>query len=355
MLTPSWTTEFKSSYKTLAELEAFLGFSVSASPEVTATYPVFIPRRLAQKIKTQGPDSVLARQFLPHQNELENQQAGFSDPIGDQRFLKAPQLIHRYPTRALFAPTTVCPVHCRYCFRKNELYAKEEMFRPEFEQTMDYLKSHPEISEIIFTGGDPFTLSDEKILFYLDSFKTIPSIKDVRFHTRYPVSLPERIDEGLLKILITAQKSFRTVSVAIHVNHIDEFDQDAAHAIERLSTTGVQLLSQTVLLRGVNDQREALVNLFQEFIRLKVRPYYLHHPDQVKGGLHFYLSLEQGRTLYHSLRQELPGWAIPQYIIDLPGGEGKVPAHNSESHQFSGHLITLHGDTISLEEPVSPS
>jgi lysine 2,3-aminomutase len=350
--TPNWTTEFKSSYRGISELEAYLGFKVGASENLTSTYPVFIPRRLARKIKMQGPLGILAKEFLPADAELALAESGSEDPIGDQRFLKAPQLIHRYPTRALFTPTTICPVLCRYCFRKNELNAQEDIFKPEFDKTLSYLRDHPEISEIIFTGGDPFTLSDEKILFYLEAFKKIPTIKDVRFHTRYPVVLPERIDDGLMTLLKTAQNMFRTVSVAIHANHTDEFDAEAEAAVSRLHQTGVQLLSQTVLLKGINDNRESLLNLFNLFLRLKIRPYYLHHPDQVKGGMHFYLSLETGRTLYHSLRQELPGWAIPQYIIDLPGGEGKVPAHNSESHTFSGHLITLKGERIFLQEPI---
>jgi lysine 2,3-aminomutase len=331
-------------------LYAFLEFDLpSAHIEVASKYPVFIPRRLAQKIKEQGPNGVLAREFLPHRDELSDM--GSEDPIGDKRFLKAPQLIHRYPSRALFTATTVCPVHCRYCFRKNELNTSDEIFKSEFEETLVYLRSHPEVSEIIFTGGDPLTLSDERLEFYLKAFATIPSLKDVRFHTRYPVIFPERIDAGILSVLKRATKKFRTVSLAIHANHVDEFDIESRAAIQDLSETGVQLLSQTVLLNGVNDSSLDLHSLMNLFIEMRVRPYYLHHPDQVKGGMHFYVSLEKGRSLFHDLRKNLPGWALPVYILDLPGGDGKTPAYNPETHHFSGQFYSLQGEIVPFQEP----
>ena len=353
MQTQNWTTEFKNAFRDLQSLYAFLAFDSSGLEEVASLYPVFLPKALAQKIKNQGPDGVLAREFLPLKSELA--ESGLADPIGDKNYLKAPQLIHRYPSRALFAPTTVCPVHCRYCFRKNELNQPDEIFKPEFEQTLDYLRAHSEISEIIFTGGDPFTLTNERLQFFINAFAAIPSIKDIRFHTRYPVILPERIEDGLLAVLSSATKKFRTVSVAVHANHASEFDDVAKVAIHKLAGSGIQLLSQTVLLKNVNDRTEDLLELFNLFIELKVRPYYLHHPDRVKGGMHFYLDLNSGRKLYHSLRKELPGWGIPQYILDLPGGDGKIPAFNPETHHFSGQLITLQGTTVLVEEPEIPT
>ncbi len=350
MQTPSWTTEFKTIYKNVEALYVFLGFELSpALISVAKKYPIFIPRRLAEKIKAQGPEGVLAREFLPHQDELN--ESGSDDPIGDKRFLKAPQLIHRYPSRALFTATTICPVHCRYCFRKNELNSSDEIFKSEFEETLDYLKKHPEVSEIIFTGGDPFTLSDERMEFYLSAFSQISSIKDIRFHTRYPVIFPERIDVGILNVLEKATKKFRTVSVAIHANHVDEFDAESRAAINRLADAKVQLLSQTVLLKHVNDNIEDLLSLLNLFIECRVRPYYLHHPDQVKGGMHFYVNLEKGRRIFQELRKNLPGWALPVYILDLPGGDGKTPAYNPETHHFSGQFQSLRGDLVAFQEP----
>ncbi len=350
----NWTSEFSRAYKSVDELYAFLGWDLSADiKKVAATYPLFVPRRLASKIKAQGPEGVLAREFLPHHLEMRADllALGLEDPIGDKEFHKAPQLIHRYPSRALFTGTNVCPVHCRYCFRKNELNQKDEIFAPEFELTLKYLKEHPEISEIIFTGGDPFTLSNEKLDFYLTAFAKISTIKDIRFHTRYPVILPERIDSGLLKVLRESAKNFRTVSVGIHSNHVSEFDEEAKAAIGALKTLPIQLLSQSVLLKGINNNLETLIELMTLFLDLGIRPYYLHHPDRVRGGMHFYAPLTEGRKLYAALRQNLPGWAIPHYVIDLPGGHGKISAFNPESQDYSGQFLSQNGASILVPEP----
>lgn len=352
--TPSWTSEFKQSFKNLKDLYQFLEWPMLEELEAVAlSYPIFVPRSLALKIKLEGPEGILAREFLPHKAELEEKlnQEGLVDPIGDKTFFKAPQLIHRYASRALFTPTTICPVHCRYCFRKNELNGNEELFQQDFLETLSYLRSHPEISEIIFTGGDPLTLSNEKLEKYLKAFAEIKSIKDIRLHTRYPVILPERIDQDLLAVLNLASEHFRTVSLAVHANHAKEFDETNKTAIKALSQSKIQLLSQTVLLKGINDTTQELLELFDLFIEMKVRPYYLHHPDRVKGGMHFYLPLEEGRKLYQSLRNLLPGWAIPHYVIDIPGGHGKVTAYNPETTTFSGQLISKNGTPIVLQEP----
>lgn len=350
----SWTHEFQRAFKNLKDLYRFLGWDLNSSlEEVAASYPVFIPFNLARKIKDQGPEGVLAKEFLPHELELDQDlnQKGFEDPIGDKTYHKAPQLIHRYENRALFTPTTVCPVHCRYCFRKNELNVQDEIFQQDFQATLSYLKDHPEISEIIFTGGDPLTLSNEKLEKYLLAFSQVSSLKDIRFHTRYPVILPERIDEGLIGLLNRMGEKFRTITMAIHANHVAEFDLEVKKSIQKLNQTSIQLLSQTVLLKGVNDSSESLIQLFNLFIELKVRPYYLHHPDRVKGGMHFYLPLKEGRELYQNLRDHLPGWALPHYVIDVPGGHGKVQAYNPESTNYSGQLLSKTGEAIFIPEP----
>ncbi len=350
----NWTSEFKVAFRSAKDLCEFLGEEfTSVLGSVEKEYPVFVPRKLAQKIKKHGPQSALAKEFLPSEIELDSDmnKFGFEDPIGDKNYFKAPQLIHRYSSRALFTPTTICPVHCRYCFRKNELNAQEELFQNDFDKTLAYLHEHSEITEIIFTGGDPLTLSNERLDKYLEGFSKIKSIRDIRFHTRYPVIMPERIDSGLLLVLKKYADIFRTVTIAIHANHIDEFDFETDGAIKKLTDLKVQLLSQTVLLKSVNDNATELLKLFGKFIDLKVRPYYLHHPDRVKGGMHFYLPLEKGRKVYAELRNHLPGWAIPHYVIDIPGGHGKVSAFNPESTSFSGQLLSRNLEPVMLQEP----
>jgi lysine 2,3-aminomutase len=350
----NWGHDFQKSFRDLRELYAFLGWGWQENLyAVAAKFPIFIPRTLAEKMRVQGPTGVLAREFLPDLLELDQDlnRHGFEDPIGDKAFKVAPQLIHRYPSRVLFTATNICPVHCRYCFRKNELNAQDDLFQKSFEQTFFYLENHKEVSEIIFTGGDPLTLSNDVLDKTLLSFAKIKHIKDIRFHSRYPVIMPSRLDEGFHQIIKKYAEHFRTISLAIHANHVDEFDQIANEKIKNLSQLPLQLLSQTVLLSGVNDSTESLVDLYQHFIELRVRPYYLHHPDRVSGGMHFYLPLSRGRKIVSSLRKKLPGWAQPNYVLDVPGGEGKVSVFNPEAFEYSGKIINLNSEILDLPEP----
>jgi len=341
-------------FRNIQELYAFLEWPIPHNVEkVCATFSTFIPERIAKKIKTQGKDSVLAKEFLPDLKELDANLnlEGLFDPIGDKNFNRAPQIIHRYQSRVLFTPTLACPIHCRYCFRRNELNAKDDLFKIQLQDTLYYLKNHTEINEIIFTGGDPLSLSNEKIDKYLQLFSEISHIKHIRFHSRYPVILPSRIDDDFIRMINDYSTHFQTLSLAIHANHIEEFDEEVNLAINKMSQTRCQLLSQTVLLKGVNDNLNDLKNLMEHFISLKIRPYYLHHPDQVFGGMHFYLPLSRGRKVYSLLRKSLPGWAIPQYVVDIPGGEGKVSAFNPESFEFKGQLINKNGQFVEYKEP----
>ncbi len=332
----SWQEEFVDALKSTEDLKSFFG-----SDFPNTNYPIFIPKKFAKKIKDFGPDSPLWLQFLPHENE--NQVNGRFDPIGDKTHAKGHQLIHRYDNRALFMPTTVCPVLCRYCFRKNELAQKDEMFSQNFREAKNYLVTNPDINEIIFTGGDPLILSNEKLAGLLQDFSEIESIKYIRFHSRTPIILPSRIDEGFIEIMTSAKHLFKRSMLMIHVNHLAEIDDEVQAAIKKLAGAGIELYSQTVLLKGINDQSEILEALFTKLNDLKVIPYYLHHPDETLGAMHFTLSLEEGRRIVHPLSSRLSGWATPKYVIDVPGGEGKISAINPETFSFSGSLLNRHG------------
>ncbi len=338
----SWTHEFKEALKTTEDLNSYFETDF---PKVQ--YPVFIPQIFASKIAQAGPGSPLWMQFLPQKGE-DDQSLGRLDPIGDKVHAKNNQLIHRYENRVLFTPTTVCPVLCRYCFRKNELTQKDEMFDQKFQEAKKYLLDNPSVNEVIFTGGDPFILSNEKLAFFIQELSEITSIKYLRFHTRTPIILPSRIDEGLISLLVSAKELFKRSMVMIHTNHISEITEDVKEALALLTTEGIELYSQTVLLKGVNDSTETLLELFMELSDLKVKPYYLHHPDMARGTMHFYLGLEEGRKIVAPLHNKLPGWALPQYIIDIPGGEGKVSAFNPEGFEFSGELLNRFGEKIKI-------
>ncbi len=342
----SWQKEFAHSIKSVEEASIFFDYSF---PETN--YPLFIPLNFAEKIKSAGPNSPLWKQFLPveHEKSYISNQLGLYDPIGDKIHSKGGQVIHRYKNRILFTPTTVCPIACRYCFRKNELPVKDEIFTPDFDQTLKYLTENTEVNEVIFSGGDPLILSNEKIDYYLEAFSKIKTIKYIRFHTRTPIILPSRVDQGLVLILKKFSSLFHRLIVMIHVNHRDEIDPEVEKSLKSLIDSRIDLFSQTVLLKNINDNTKVLSDLFTKLIDLKISPYYLHHPDLVLGAMHFYLSLEEGRKIFAPLHNFLPGWAIPQYVIDIPGGEGKIPAFNPESFEFSGHLINRFGEEIKVE------
>jgi lysine 2,3-aminomutase len=340
----SWQQEFSDAIKTIEVANTFFNCHFSKT-----NYPLFIPKKFAKKILNSGADSPLWRQFLPQESENQNTPLGMYDPIGDKLHSKGNQIIHRYKNRILFMPTSVCPIACRYCFRKNELSNKDEMFDPHFNDALNYLQDHSEVNEVIFSGGDPLILSNEKIASYLEAFSQIKSIKYIRFHSRTPIILPERIDEGLVSIFKNYSQKFTRLMLMIHINHLDEIDSEIETAIAKLTENHIELFSQTVLLKGINDATEILKELFIKLAELKITPYYLHHPDQVLGAMHFYMPLEAGRKIFAPLHDQLPGWALPQYMIDVPGGEGKIPAFNPEGFEFSGKLLNRNGEIKDLQ------
>jgi len=321
-----WKSEFKSSIRSLNDLNSFFSqspihFDSLPKDFDEEKYPIFIPRKVANEILNAPPHSSLWKQFIPNQEEIRNK-IGFIDPIGDQLKEAAPQLIHRYTNRALFLPTTICPINCRYCFRKNELNSKIKLFKKDFDKTTQYLKEHSEINEIILTGGDPFILDTNILEQYLKAFSEIAHLEYLRFHTRVPVSLPSRFDSKIISMLKEIKEPFSQLHIVIHINHSDELNEENRALLRKLSSN-FTLLSQSVLLKDVNNNQKHLSDLFYNLIDLGVRPYYLHHPDKVKGAKHFELDIEEGRSIYQQLRQRMPGWALPQYVIDSPEASGK--------------------------------
>lgn len=340
-----WKQSLRTAIKTHDELEAFMGTSI---PKIN--YPILLPLRLAEKIKKSSKGPGLWNQFIPSHLESQNeiQSGGLGDPIGDEIHHKVGQIIHRYKNRVLFLPTKTCAGICRFCFRKNNINENSKIFDSNFAETIDYLRNNLEIEELIFSGGDPLILSDERLKYYLSQFCEQTLIRFIRFHTRIPTFLPERVTDQLFGILSEFSKKFLKINIVIHINHPDELDYETVSAIRRLKESGADVLSQTVLLKGINDSPLILKNLIDKLLIAGVRPYYLHHPDRVKGGMHFYLNLEEGRKIYASLRNMISGWALPQYIIDIPGGHGKTQAFNPENFESSGRFITKDSKIIKI-------
>ena len=287
-----------------------------ALEQVTAEFRVRISPAMAA-IAAPGVQA----QFLPDRRELQVRPEELVDPIGDDAHAPVPGLTHRYPDRAILHATKTCEVYCRFCFRRETVGESGHLGEAEFERVLDYLRATPAVREVIFTGGDPLVLSARRLGGMLDRLQALGTLDLVRFHTRVPVVAPERVTEALAAALDRALP----VWLVVHVNHPDEITAAATLALRRLNRAGVPLLSQTVLLRGVNAEVEVLERLFRSLIRHRVKPYYLHHPDLAKGTGHFRVTLEEGQAIMAGLRGRLTGIAQPTYVLDIPGGHGKVP------------------------------
>lgn len=335
-----WQTPWKDLFRQSREISR-------QHSSLSSQFETLLTPHIQEKIKFFGEDSPIGRQYLPSLEEEDPSFTahGLQDPIADQKYSVVPGLIHRYPNRALYLPTAVCPVHCRYCFRRNEISQQAKIFNRDFSSIQNYLIQHPEINEIIYTGGDPLSLDDPLIEKSLLAFSKVPSIKYIRFHTRFLSTIPERIDSGFLEMLAGCRKHFDQLIFVIHINSPDEICDKFEQAIKYLSSANIQIRSQSVLLKNVNDNAETLAQLFSTLASLGVTPYYLHHADNVYGAKHFQTSLEEGRKIYQQLRSQLSGWMLPHYVIDLPSGGGKVPAYNPETFEYSGQLINRFGQS----------
>ncbi len=297
--------------------------SVGVLSSVADRYAVSLTPAVVDLIDRNDPDDPIARQYLPDSAELLRLPDERDDPIGDGPHSPVPGVVHRYPDRVLLKAVHVCPVYCRFCFRR-------EMVGPDGDGTMDaaalgrakdYITAHPDIWEVILTGGDPLILSPRRLGEIMAALSGIAHVKVVRLHSRVPVADPARIDAALATALMASGKA---VYVALHANHPREMSATAAGAIDRLRAAGVVLVSQSVLLRGVNDDPDVLAALMRRFVECGVKPYYLHHPDLAPGTGHFRLTIAEGRSIVTALRARVSGLCMPQYILDIPGGHGKV-------------------------------
>ncbi|MBC8129302.1 MAG: lysine-2,3-aminomutase-like protein [Rhizobiaceae bacterium] len=295
---------------------------LAALEKVAARYAVSLTPAMADLIEDDGDG--IGRQFLPREEELETSAEERADPIGDADHTPLPGIVHRYADRVLLKPLHVCPVYCRFCFRR-EVVGPEgsgSLTEPELEAAFDYIEARPEIWEVVVTGGDPFVLSPRRLAAITSRLGRTEHVKVLRFHTRVPVVEPSRVDAAL----IGALKGFgRAVFVALHANHPREFTPAARQAIADLVDAGIPMVSQTVLLAGVNDDAETLGALMRAFVENRVKPYYLHHGDLAPGTAHFRTTIGKGQSLLRNLRGSLSGLCQPSYVLDIPGGYGKVP------------------------------
>lgn len=291
---------------------------------VAAHYAVAVTPTIAALIAREG--APIARQFLPDTAELNVLPAERADPIGDHAHSPVEGIVHRHKDRVLFKPVSICPVYCRFCFRR-EMLGEGALSAQAMDAAFAYIEHHPEIWEVILTGGDPFILSPRRAEEITQRLAAIPHVKILRWHTRVPVVDPPRVTDAF----ITAIKAETlTTIVAIHANHASEFTAEASAAIAKLVDAGIPLLSQSVLLNGINNSVDALEALMRSFLENRIKPYYLHHPDLAPGTSHFRLSIAEGLELMRALRARLSGAAIPTYVLDIPGGHAKVPLNSDD-------------------------
>ena len=297
-------------------------YSVAITPAVQATFNGAGPG--AGLASATGEQDPVARQYVPTLEEAHTHPAEMGDPIGDNAHSPLRGLVHRYPDRVLIKATGVCPVYCRFCFRREMVGSNAErpLSQSQFELIFDYIADHPEIWEVIISGGDPLVLSNKRLGELLDGLRRSPHVKIVRLHSRMPMTQPDRIDSQLIERL---RDSDKTVYFVVHANHANEFSMAAKSACARLVDGGIPTLSQSVLLRGVNDTEAALAALMRAFVEARITPYYLHQADLAPGTAHFRVDLAKGQELIRRLRGRYSGLCQPTYVLDLPGGHGKVP------------------------------
>jgi lysine 2,3-aminomutase len=294
-------------------------------------------------------DDPIWRQCVPNLCELAND--GLYDPLAEENLAPVPAIIHHYPDRVIYLVSGSCAGYCRFCTRKRKVGCSNMAlsFR-ELREGIDYIAATPQIHDVIFSGGDPLVLPDSVLQDLLARVFAIPHVEIIRIGTRVPVTLPERITDRLCTML----KKFQPLYLNTHFNHPRELTEQAAEACARLADAGIVLGNQTVLLRGINDRPEIISELFRGLLRLRVRPYYLHHMDLTRGTGHFRTSVKTGLKIMHSLRGPVSGLASPHYVIDLPGGKGKVPLVPEYIKRQGDVLLIRAADGSIVEYPDLP-
>jgi len=296
----------------------------AALEQVAARYAVAITPAVADLIDRDDPNDPIARQFVPDPAELLSQPHERADPIGDDAFSPVEGIVHRHPDRVLLKLVHTCPVYCRFCFRREMVGpgGRRGLTGEKRDAAYRYIRQHPEIWEVILTGGDPLVLPASRLRAAVRTLAAIDHLKIIRLHTRMPAVAPERITAELVAAL---QAPGKTTYVALHANHPRELSPAARAACARIVDAGIPMLSQTVLLRGVNDDVETLSALMRAFVECRIKPYYLHHADLAPGTGHLRTSIETGQDLMRQMRGRVSGLCQPAYVLDIPGGAGKVP------------------------------
>jgi lysine 2,3-aminomutase len=322
---------------------------LAALEKVAARYAVAITPALADLIDPSDPQDPIARQFVPNERELETHPGESTDPIGDDAHSPVEGVVHRYSDRVLLKLVNACAVYCRFCFRREMVGpGKGGLSRAALTAALDYIAGNRQIWEVILTGGDPLLLSPRRLAGVMARLAAIEHVKVIRFHTRVPVAAPERISPAMLRAL----RGDKAVFVVLHVNHPRELTVAARAALARCIDAGIPMLSQSVLLRGVNDDVETLGALMRALVECRVKPYYLHHADLARGTAHLRTSIAEGQNLMRALHGRYSGLCQPAYVLDIPGGYGKSPVGPNYLSSDAGTVEDFNGQRHTYPPPV---
>jgi len=321
----SWQQQIASSFRDPIELLQYLKLthhSALVSAMADKNFAMRVTRDFADCMQPGDPHDPLLRQVLPRHEETQYDATLNRDPVGDLIAEARPGIIHKYRSRALLITTAACAIHCRYCFRRHFPYQQSTAHSHHLENSLDYLAHNTDINEVILSGGDPLTLSDQQLGKLIKQLESISHLKTLRIHSRLPIILPDRLSDDLQQLLQGCR--FKIVLVT-HCNHANEISAKVAKALQNFNYAGLTMLNQAVLLNGVNNNIETLVNLSQRLFEVNILPYYLHMPDPVEGSLHFQLNKNACISLHDQMRKHLPGYLLPQLVEDIPGSDCKRP------------------------------
>jgi len=307
---------------------------------VASRYAVAITPALVDLVDTTDPRDPIALQFVPDERELKSRADENDDPIGDEVHTPVRGVVHRYPDRVLLRLVNACAVYCRFCFRREMVGpGRGALTGKALTAALEYIRRRPEIWEVILTGGDPLLLPPRRLKDVMKRLAAIEHVKVIRLHTRIPVAAPERVTAALLRALRTKKATF----MVLHANHARELTETARAACARVIDAGVPMLSQSVLLRGVNDETEALGALMRALVECRIKPYYLHHADLAPGTAHLRTSIVEGQALMRALHGRYSGLCQPQYVLDIPGGHGKSPIGPTYLSSDGSQIIDFKG------------
>jgi EF-P beta-lysylation protein EpmB len=355
---PAWQRAWGESFRSTRDLLTFLGLNPDRTTETTGirldpipessvdfdpNFPLRVPRAYADLMVKGDWNDPLLRQVLAHTSENIEVPGFTADAVGDRAAQDGPAVLRKYKGRALLVLTGECAVHCRYCFRREYPYAEQNLNHDAWENVYAKLDADSEVEEILFSGGDPLSLSDAKLRWHFVQALRLTSLRRLRVHTRVPVVLPARVDDSFLALIreVAAQKPLHIV---LHINHANEISSDLMDAAKSLREAGAILLNQSVLLRGVNDTVEALESLSLRLLDAGILPYYLHQLDRVRGAQEFEMAEEEGLRLMDELRKRVPGYGLPRYVREIAGEESKTEVGNREMRQWNNEAMGIRSE-----------